>query len=138
MSASVLQQAKIQAQVLVPLVKALQAELGTERANAIAPWASRSSDSCWIAAPTIIWPRDLALRSSSPAYRPSCRARAIATFATDDHEWVSDRKRTRPHFSTRFGPGVRDEIYVIGQKSQGETGTGKGSGGFLRRLSSRR
>jgi hypothetical protein len=30
---SVLQQAKIQAQVLVPLVKALQAELGEERAN---------------------------------------------------------------------------------------------------------
>jgi hypothetical protein len=32
-SISVLQQAKIQAQVLVPLVKALQAELGEERAN---------------------------------------------------------------------------------------------------------
>ncbi len=35
MSASVIQQAKIQAQVLVPLVKALQAELGTERANSL-------------------------------------------------------------------------------------------------------
>lgn len=33
MSVSVIQQAKIQAQVLVPLVKALQAELGSERAN---------------------------------------------------------------------------------------------------------
>ena len=33
MSVSVLEQAKIQAQVLVPLVKALQAELGKERAN---------------------------------------------------------------------------------------------------------
>jgi hypothetical protein len=32
---SVIQQAKIQAQVLVPLVKALQAELGEERANAL-------------------------------------------------------------------------------------------------------
>src|SRR5262249_26336924 len=32
---SVIQQAKIQAQVLVPLVKALQAELGEERANSI-------------------------------------------------------------------------------------------------------
>jgi phage gp46-like protein len=32
---SVIQQAKIQAQVLVPLVKALQAELGKERANAL-------------------------------------------------------------------------------------------------------
>ncbi|HKU94149.1 MAG TPA: L-2-amino-thiazoline-4-carboxylic acid hydrolase [Vineibacter sp.] len=35
MSISVIQQAKIQAQVLVPLVKALQAELGEARANAI-------------------------------------------------------------------------------------------------------
>jgi L-2-amino-thiazoline-4-carboxylic acid hydrolase len=36
MSISVIQQAKIQAQVLVPLVKALQAELGEQRANALA------------------------------------------------------------------------------------------------------
>ncbi len=36
MGIPVLEQAKIQAQVLVPLVKALQAELGEERANAIA------------------------------------------------------------------------------------------------------
>ena len=35
MAVSVIQQAKIQAQVLVPLVKALQAELGEERANAL-------------------------------------------------------------------------------------------------------
>ena len=34
MSVSVIEQAKIQAQVLVPLVKALQAELGEARANA--------------------------------------------------------------------------------------------------------
>jgi hypothetical protein len=34
-SISVIQQAKIQAQVLVPIVKALQAELGEERANAL-------------------------------------------------------------------------------------------------------
>jgi hypothetical protein len=34
-SISVIQQTKIQAQVLVPLVKALQAELGEERANAL-------------------------------------------------------------------------------------------------------
>jgi L-2-amino-thiazoline-4-carboxylic acid hydrolase len=34
-SISVIQQARIQAQVLVPLVKALQAELGEERANAL-------------------------------------------------------------------------------------------------------
>jgi hypothetical protein len=35
MSVSVLEQARIQAQVLVPLVKAMQAELGEEQANAI-------------------------------------------------------------------------------------------------------
>ena len=35
MGISVIEQAKIQAQVLVPLVKALQAELGEERANAL-------------------------------------------------------------------------------------------------------
>lgn len=35
MSISVIEQVKIQAQVLVPLVKALQAELGEARANAI-------------------------------------------------------------------------------------------------------
>jgi hypothetical protein len=35
MSASVIEQAKAQAQVLVPLVKALQAELGEARANAL-------------------------------------------------------------------------------------------------------
>ncbi len=35
MSIPVIQQAKIQAQVLVPLIKALQAELGEARANAL-------------------------------------------------------------------------------------------------------
>jgi hypothetical protein len=35
MAIPVIEQAKIQAQVLVPLVKALQAELGEERANAL-------------------------------------------------------------------------------------------------------
>ncbi|MFL5251756.1 MAG: L-2-amino-thiazoline-4-carboxylic acid hydrolase [Rhodopila sp.] len=35
MDISILQQAKIQAQALVPLVKALQAELGEERANTL-------------------------------------------------------------------------------------------------------
>ncbi len=41
MSVSVLQQAKIQAQVLVPLVKAMQAELGKERANTLVRKALR-------------------------------------------------------------------------------------------------
>lgn len=35
MSIPIIEQAKIQAQVLVPLVKVLQAELGEERANAL-------------------------------------------------------------------------------------------------------
>ena len=35
MDIPLIEQAKIQAQVLVPLVKALQAELGEERANAV-------------------------------------------------------------------------------------------------------
>ncbi len=41
MSVSVIEQARIQAQVLVPLVKALQAELGEARANAIVRSALR-------------------------------------------------------------------------------------------------
>ena len=41
MAVSVIEQAKIQAQVLIPLVKALQAELGKERANAIVRGALR-------------------------------------------------------------------------------------------------
>jgi hypothetical protein len=41
MSVSILEQAKIQAQVLVPLVKALQAELGEERAHALVRGALR-------------------------------------------------------------------------------------------------
>ena len=41
MSVSVLQQAKTQAEVLVPLLKAMQAELGEERTNAIVRKALR-------------------------------------------------------------------------------------------------
>lgn len=41
MSVSVIEQARIQAEVLVPLVKALQAELGEARANAIVRGALR-------------------------------------------------------------------------------------------------
>lgn len=41
MDVPVIQQAKIQAQVLVPLVKALQTELGEERANALVRGALR-------------------------------------------------------------------------------------------------
>ena len=41
MDIPLIEQVKIQAQVLVPLVKALQAELGEERANAIVRKALR-------------------------------------------------------------------------------------------------
>src|SRR5215475_13355448 len=52
MSVSVIEQAKIQAQVLVPLVKALQAELGEARANALVRKAlgetyRRSAEQFW-------------------------------------------------------------------------------------------
>jgi L-2-amino-thiazoline-4-carboxylic acid hydrolase len=43
MSVSVIQQAKIQAQILVPLLKALQAELGEARANALVRKALRDT-----------------------------------------------------------------------------------------------
>ncbi len=43
LSISVIQQAKIQAQILVPLVKALQAELGEARANALVRKALRDT-----------------------------------------------------------------------------------------------
>jgi hypothetical protein len=43
LSVSVLEQAKIQAQILLPLVKALQAELGEARANAIVRKALRDT-----------------------------------------------------------------------------------------------
>jgi hypothetical protein len=150
-SVSIIQQAKIQAQVLVPLVKAMQSELGEERANALVrsaladtyrrygeeflrakneknvgkimasafasyarddaldyaiieqsedafgfdvtgcryaeftrSWASRSSVSCWSAVRTSIRLKGLVETYSSRARKPSCKAPAIATFATSD------------------------------------------------------
>ena len=52
MSIPVIEQAKIQAQVLVPLVKALQAELGEERANtlvrkALGDVCRKLGETCW-------------------------------------------------------------------------------------------
>jgi hypothetical protein len=52
MDIPLIEQVKIQAQVLVPLVKALQAELGEERANAIvrkslAEWFRKAGDLWW-------------------------------------------------------------------------------------------
>ena len=196
MSVSVLEQAKIQAQVLVPLVKAMQAELGKERANAIVRkalrdlyrrygedfWRAKNEENVGQAMTSAFatFARDDALdfevkqqsqdafdidvrrcryaefynalgepelgflmvcsadydmaegfgpEIKLTAHKPSCRARAIATSATDDHERVSDAGE--PTFlSAHSGPGVRDEIDVIGQERRSETGTVKGSGGF--------
>jgi hypothetical protein len=59
-------------------------------------WESRSWGSCWCAARTFSWPKVLVLTSRSRARRLSCKARAIAIFATADRAiWIE-----RPH--TRF------------------------------------
>jgi len=52
MDIPLIEQVKIQAQVLIPLVKALQAELGTERANAIVDkalgdWYRKAGERWW-------------------------------------------------------------------------------------------
>jgi hypothetical protein len=75
MSVSVLQQAKIQAQVLVPLVKAMQAELGTERASAIVRKALRDlyrryGEDFW--------------RAKNEENSGKAMTSAFATFARDD------------------------------------------------------
>jgi hypothetical protein len=72
---SVLEQAKIQAQVLVPLVKALQAELGEERANAVVRKAlgdiyRRLGEQWW--------------RAKNSAHVGENMARAFAAFAKGD------------------------------------------------------
>jgi hypothetical protein len=71
----VIQQAKIQAQVLVPLVKALQAELGEERANAIVRTAlgdiyRRHGEAFW--------------RTKNERDLGKTMASALATFARED------------------------------------------------------
>ena len=75
MSVPVIQQAKIQAQVLVPLVKALQAELGEERANALVRRAlgdtyRRHGDEFW--------------RSKNEKNLGNIMASAFATYARED------------------------------------------------------
>jgi hypothetical protein len=70
-----IQQAKIQAQVLVPLVKALQAELGKERANALVRRAlgdlyRRYGEEFW--------------RTKNEKNLGKCMASAFATFARED------------------------------------------------------
>jgi hypothetical protein len=75
MSVSVIEQARIQAQILVPLVKALQAELGEERANAIVRGALRElyrgyGEAFW--------------RARKEANVGKAVASAFATYARDD------------------------------------------------------
>ena len=75
MSISVIEQAKIQAQVLVPLVKALQAELGEARANALVRSALRDlyrryGEEFW--------------RSRTEKNLGGIMASAFATYARDD------------------------------------------------------
>ena len=75
MGISVIQQAKIQAQILVPLVKALQAELGEERANGLVRKAlgnvyRRYGEEFW--------------RSKNENDLGKTMASAFATYARDD------------------------------------------------------
>jgi hypothetical protein len=72
---SVIEQAKIQAQVLVPLVKALQTELGEERANTLVRKAlgdlyRRYGEEFW--------------RTKDEKHVGNIMASAFATFARDD------------------------------------------------------
>jgi L-2-amino-thiazoline-4-carboxylic acid hydrolase len=75
MAVSVIQQAKIQAELLVPLVKALQAELGKERANALVRKAlgdtyRRYGEAFW--------------RAKNDKNLGKVMATAFATYARDD------------------------------------------------------
>jgi L-2-amino-thiazoline-4-carboxylic acid hydrolase len=79
LSVSVIEQARIQAQVLVPLVKALQAELGETRANAIVRSALRDlyrgyGEAFW---------RAKKEKNSEPDVGKAV-ASAFATYARDD------------------------------------------------------
>jgi len=72
---SVIEQAKIQAQVLVPLVKDLQAELGTERANEL---VRKSLGDLYRGYGEEFW------RSRNAANLGNAVASAFATYARDD------------------------------------------------------
>jgi hypothetical protein len=84
-SVSVIEQARIQAQVLVPLVKALQAELGEARANAIVRGALRElyrgyGETFWRAEKKQKQEQD---QNTEPDVGKSV-ASAFATYARDD------------------------------------------------------
>jgi hypothetical protein len=89
MGVSVLQQAKIQAQVLVPLVKTLQAELGEERANALVRKALRDlyrryGEEFW--------------RAKNEENLGRALPSAFATFARDDALDYEVRERSQDAF----------------------------------------
>lgn len=91
MTVSVIEQAKIQAQVLVPLVKALQAELGEVRANALVRSAladlyRRLSEEFWRGRTRAI--------SARPSRRPS-----VPTPATMRSLTTSSSNRMMPSLS---------------------------------------
>ncbi|MBR1132326.1 L-2-amino-thiazoline-4-carboxylic acid hydrolase [Bradyrhizobium iriomotense] len=82
MTVSVIEQAKIQAQVLVPLVKALQAELGEARANVLVRKAlgdlyRRFGEEFWKAKNTANNEADLG-KAVSSAFRTYARDDALA------------------------------------------------------------
>lgn len=81
MSVSVIEQARIQAQVLVPLVKAMQAELGEARANAIVRGALRDLYRGYGEA---FWRARQAKQEQSAPDVGTAVASAFATYARDD------------------------------------------------------
>jgi hypothetical protein len=74
-ASSVIQQAKIQAQVLVPLIKALQSELGEERANAL---VRKTLGDLYRGYGEAFW------RSKNEAGLGNAMASAFATYGRDD------------------------------------------------------
>ena len=89
MSVSILQQAKIQAQVLVPLLKAMQAELGEEQANAIVRKALRDlyrhyGEEFW--------------RTKNEENLGKTMASAFATFARDDALYSEVKEQSQDAF----------------------------------------
>ena len=91
MSVSVIQQAKIQAQILVPLVKALQTELGEARANALVRRAlgdiyRRDGEEFW--------------RAKNETHLGKAMTSAFATYARDDAlDYKSSSSRRMPSAS---------------------------------------
>jgi predicted ArsR family transcriptional regulator len=107
MSVSVLQQAKIQAQVLIPLVKALQAELGEEQANAIVRKALRDlyrryGEDFW--------------RAKNDENLGKTMTTAFATFARDDALDFEVKERSQDAFDI----DVRQCRYAEFYKALGE------------------